>query len=348
VSEQSFATLCPDQVNDSHEQQGDAVFFARCIRLVAMLWFCASIQATQGASLSICSFNIQFLGHSTSRDNSGLADLISRHDIVVVQELVAPPYPGTFPDGTPFRPDAESREFFERMKDAGFEFILSEEDTGPGVRNHLNSSATEWWVAFYKSSSVMPAPDLPSGFLATDRTRNRDFKRVPYAFAFRARDGTLDFVLISVHLQPGAGRVNKAARRHELVSIARWIDRQDGDERDFIVLGDMNIENAQELEGAVPESLNSLNSQCHPTNTNVNGPKRYDHVLFRPEFTGEEIGHGFGITDLIVEMRPRWTSLSRRTYPGSPRYNHNEFRKYYSDHHPVVFTLRSLPSGDDD
>lgn len=104
--------------------------------------------------LMICSFNIQFLGQSTARDDTALAKILEDFDIVVVQELVAPPYEGTFPDGTNFRPDSEAAEFFNEMDSLGFDYFLSEEDTGTGNNIHYNSTATEWWVAFYRPGRV--------------------------------------------------------------------------------------------------------------------------------------------------------------------------------------------------
>ena len=156
--------------------------------------------------LRICSFNIQFLGHFKNRDNVALASILREYDIVVVQELVAPPYSMTFPDGTGGRADAEARAFFDAMICNGFSYQMSEEDTGPGERNHTNTTATEWWVAFYKPDRVLAAPDLPSGFLAEDRSANPSYARVPYAFAFRSMDTDADFVLISVHLDPDSSQ----------------------------------------------------------------------------------------------------------------------------------------------
>jgi len=154
--------------------------------------------AAQG-TLSLCSFNIQFLGSSKERDNEALANLLKPYDVVVVQELVAPPYPGTFPNGEAFRPDPESKRFFDAMRALGFDYVLSEEDTGTGDTIHSNGTNTEWFVAFFRASKVGRARDLPSGFLAEDRSNNDDYERVPYAFAFRTGGKTLDFVLISVH-----------------------------------------------------------------------------------------------------------------------------------------------------
>jgi len=45
-------------------------------------------------------------------------------------------------------------------------------------------------------------------------------------------------------------------------------------------------------------------------------------------------------------MKTFWEESSTDPYPGDP-YNHNGFRKYYSDHHPVVFMM-TIPENDDD
>ena len=91
--------------------------------------------------LMICTFNIQFLGHFKNRDNSALADLLEDYDIVVVQELVAPPDSGYYPDSTYFKRDTEAYQFINEMENRGFSYILSEEDTGAGEEIHKNSSA---------------------------------------------------------------------------------------------------------------------------------------------------------------------------------------------------------------
>ncbi len=56
---------------------------------------------------------------------------------------MSPPYGGTFPNGDPFKPDLQSAEFFDEMESLGFDFVLSEEDTGTGDHIHRNDSATE-------------------------------------------------------------------------------------------------------------------------------------------------------------------------------------------------------------
>jgi len=301
--------------------------------------------ADQPNQITICSFNIQFLGSSKHRNDEVLASVVKDCDVVVVQELVAPPYAMKFPDGTDAKPDPEAAEFFDAMSQHGFTYWLSEEDTGTGDKNHLNSTATEWWVVFFKNEIVEPAKDLLHGFLADDRTDHPCYERVPYAFASKTPDNKLDFVLISVHLKPDKGPAERARRRHELAAISDWIESVDESEKDFIILGDMNIYNANELEKATPEGFISLNDECRPTNTNLNSPEPYDHVMFRPKYTKEmDADFDMAVIDLIAAMEPLWKLDA--PYPGDP-YKHNEFRKYFSDHHPVVFKL-TLPDTDDD
>ncbi len=298
-------------------------------------------------TLEVCSFNIQFLGSFKKRDDAALADILKDYDIVVVQELVAPPYDGVYPDGQSYTGDKEAAEFFDAMQSHGFSYLLSEEDTGTGDKIHKKSSSTEWFVSFYKPNIVSTASDLPQGFLAQDRSNNDDYERVPYAFPFRAANNRLDFVLISVHLQPGARPAERERRAHELASIGGWIDEHDDVEKDFIILGDMNIYSAEELTAVTPQGFISLNDECRMTNTLSTAGKGqpYDHVMYNPGFTTEiDAAFDLYVINLVEVMRPYWTADA--PYPGDP-YVHNTFKQYYSDHFPVVFRLIT-PMQDDD
>lgn len=128
-----------------------------------------------------------WLGHfkKHGRENEALANILKPFDIVVVQELVAPPEDGNYPDGDTYCADPEAVAFFEAMKESGFTYKISEEDTGTNDEIHLSTPSTEWWVAFYDPNSVKCVSDIPSGFLADDRSNHPDYERVPYAFAFR-------------------------------------------------------------------------------------------------------------------------------------------------------------------
>jgi len=244
------------------------------------------------------------------------------------------------------QPDDESAAFFDAMKNQGFEYLLSSEDTGTGDQIHSSGTSTEWWVTFFKPSRVSPANDIPAGFLADDRSNHDDYERVPWAFAFRSSNNKLDFVLISVHLMPDAG--NSDRRKHELDAISAWINAHNQSEKDFIILGDMNIEDKEELDEATPQGYQSLNDECRKTNTLMtpNKGRSYDHVMYNVASTEGEIDTQFDlhVIDVIDVMKSFWTSSD--PYPGDP-YDHNLFKQYYSDHHPVVFKMVTLSQDDD-
>ena len=312
---------------------------------------CAAIldgsPSAQLEQVAICTFNIKFLGHykTIDRDDEGLARVLEEFDIIVIQELVAPPTDVIYPNGDTDPADPEAREFFDAMEANGFEYWLSEEDTGTSDSIHSAGTGTEWWVAFYKPDIVEKATDLPNGFLADDRSNHDDYERVPYAFSFRTLNGALDFALVSVHLRPGNSSADAARREHEIEAIADWIGEMDASEQDFIVLGDMNIKDCVELESFTPEGFASLNALCVATNTNPDNPRPYDHVLYRADRTCEiDTKYGLHVIDLVDVMEDFW--CSEEPYPGTP-YDHDTFSMYYSDHNPVHFRLQTALSDDE-
>lgn len=311
----------------------------------------APATADAADTLLVASFNVKWVGGSKVRKNDDLAEMMSPYDIVLVQEIVAPPYEGTFPDGRPYRPDEESAAFFDAMQDEGFAYVLSPEDTGTGESNNKNSAQTEWFAAFYRPEFVAPAPDLPGGFLHPDRTANPSWDRVPYAFPFRTVDENLDFVLISVHLHPDAGPKHRARRQTELEATFAWINTHNDSERDFLVAGDMNFQNCDELTNRTPIAHRSLNEACFATNTaEAKNPKKgrpYDNVIINPADTVElDFEHGFLIYDLLAYMEDHWDAETDGPYPGDP-YDGKRFIAAFSDHHPVEFRL-TVPAMDDD
>ncbi len=101
----------------------------------------------------------------------------------------------------------------------------------------------------------------------------------------------------------------------------------------------------------LPSGYQSLNASCVSTNPNVNGPKPYDHVLYRPAAADREIDQSFGfkVVGLVDAMRGRWSEVGTGPYPGGPQpeYDHNAFRQVYSDHSPVLFQMVVTGADDD-
>ncbi|HWA27437.1 MAG TPA: endonuclease/exonuclease/phosphatase family protein [Lacunisphaera sp.] len=287
--------------------------------------------APAAESLTVCSFNIKFVGNFKDKDNTALANLLKAYDLVVVQELIAPPV-ATPTDTTRNR----AWKFFQAMEAQGFRSVLSESDTGHATLGG-NTTSTEYFVTFYKPAKVSPVTDLPHGFIGSPLSQNSSFKRVPYAFAFRTPGGKFDFVLVSVHLEP----TDRVFRAGEFRAIASWLQQQYSTqpERDLIVLGDTNLQNQAELTANTPGNFISLNDACVRTNVALGSAKPFDHIFFNPQFTREiDRTYGFKVINLVEAVQPG-VPLTTATQ--------TKFFGTYSDHHPVVFRFK-LPAHDDD
>ncbi|WP_345984790.1 hypothetical protein WCX49_09170 [Sulfurimonas sp. HSL-1656] len=281
------------------------------------------------ADVNASSFNIKWLGYSSIRDNEGIANLMSngQRDVIFVQEVVAPPVDVYISTEEAIKGDPEVKAFFDAMTDQGYDYVLSEEDTGTGENIHNNSSATEWFVAFYKADKLTL---IASGYLAADRSNNIDYERVPYYFTFKANDG-LDFTAISVHLKPNKDNVSTNRRYHELKSIVSWVFSQASlaPERDFIIVGDMNVYDCDILSERVDALFSLANVEC--ANSNLKMTEPYDQVLYIKNYT--QINN-YRVINLY------------ETFELNSSVPTNEVIARYSDHHPIFFTI--VGSGDDD
>ena len=286
--------------------------------------------------LKICSFNIQFLGHFKNKQNKILASSIKTYDIVVIQEMVAPPNNGTYSDKTPYKIDLESAGFTHEMQLNGFKYWLSTDDTGP-TKNQTASAASEWWIIFYKPNKIMADSSRFYGFISSPLSGNLSYERVPFAFPFQSLNKKTTFTLIPVHLKPGNRKEDQIRRQDELNNIFNWIASQKEKNKDFIVLGDFNIYKKEEFIHFEKDNIYSLNKECLPTNTKLyetlKKGKPYDHVFYN-NYTEEDIKkNSFNVVDIRKELINMDSS-----YVIMP-YDHKSFRTKYSDHLPISFEL---------
>lgn len=289
-------------------------------------------------TLSICSFNIQFLGHFQNRENAVLADILKEHDIVVVQEMVASPKEGAYPDGTPYIKDNESAAFVSEMESRGYSYWISNEDTGPN-KNHTPTTASEWWIVFYKDQSVQPDTNRCYGFVSSPLVNNPVYERVPYAFPFRSVIGKSNFTLVSVHLKPGDSSEENAIRQKELNTLFSWVSTPIESNKDFYVLGDCNIYESSEFIHFKEKGITSLNESCQNTNTKLYESAAkgnpYDHVFYTTYSNEDLLLNSFEVIDLKQE-------IIQHSKPGQfsiDPYVHDDFRTKFSDHVPIVFKI---------
>ncbi|MDG1842143.1 MAG: hypothetical protein P8I93_07335 [Crocinitomicaceae bacterium] len=286
--------------------------------------------------LKICSFNIQFLGHFKNKENKIMARFLEPYDIVVIQEMVAPPVKGKYLDKSLYKKDLESALFVNEMLSRGFSLWLSTEDTGP-TKNHSASPASEWWIIFYKNNKIKADSSRFYGFISSPLSANPSYERVPFAFPFQSVNEKTTFTLIPVHLKPGNRKEDQLRRQEELNSIFNWTASQKEKNKDFIVLGDFNIYKKEEFLHFEKDKIYSLNKACLPTNTKLyetlKKGKPYDHVFYNNSTKEDIKENSFKVVDIrreLMQMNP-----SNVVMP----YDHKSFRTRYSDHLPISFEL---------
>jgi hypothetical protein len=370
------------------------------------------VEALGPDELTVCSFNVSFVGHWKARDKKSqdIANLLAPCDLVAVQELVAPPTDvgldasgkvhywldqdkmlkreakkddteliETFtpwwsdklpPSGSKiveeWEGDYQALHFVGNMKKAGWDYVLSVGDTGKST-NHNNSTLSEWHIVFYRPGKVMPAPEteVPTGWTLLDPAEplaaHPVFDRVPYGFGFRTvprADGKqLDFVLINVHLHSTQTRLNEKEkeageiRAREIVQIQKWIAAHNAKtaERDYIILGDMNIVDGRQLQSikttvaaemaalGLPggDTLASLNQASVPTNVSTNDPKPFDQVIFDTKNTTEIVrSKAHGADMILIDLAKKFKFDA--DFGGVS----SNFIKAYSDHVPLMFVMK--------
>lgn len=279
------------------------------------------------------------MGHFQTRENVILAEIVKDNDIVVVQEMVASPVDGFYPDGSSYKKDKESAAFVDEMKKQGFSYWMSNEDTGP-KKNHTPTPASEWWIVFYKSKTVLPdTVNRFYGFISEPLTKNTSYQRVPYAFPFKSVKGKSNFTLISVHLQPGDSSTEKVIRQKELKGLFKWVSTQTEKNKDFYVLGDCNIYKQEEFIAYKENGISSLNEKCENTNSSlyrgVDKGYPYDHVFYSTFSKEDLILNSFQVVDLKKEIE----KISAPDQFILDPYEHDYFRTKFSDHLPVTFKL---------
>ena len=219
-------------------------------------------------NLLIATWNIQhFSNRHTNRAIQYIADICERFDIVALQEV---------------KTDLRGLQRLQERLPGNYRILVSD-PTGNAER----------FAFLYDKRSVI-ATGLASdiGFnVPADSHQGYQLHRMPYCASFRA--GRFDFVIATAHIYFGSTRAEREQRREEIQQMVDFIDRRTGTDRnkvfdrDFFVVGDLNIEgendpffNALVSRGfRMPEGMNSLR-------TNFQRSRTYDKIAWvdRHEF----------------------------------------------------------------
>ncbi len=277
-------------------------------------------------SMTVCSWNISFLGHWKTKNVAEVSNLIQECDVVFIQELVAP-FEERSRGILTIDSDPEALSFFESMKEVGFDaHHLAQQDTGS--IDFSASSASEWPVVFFKSSEFK----LESGYYLNPETvDNPRYRRVPYLFELIYKTG-MKYRFVSLHLSVDS----KTARDQEMEALCDDLSYEDQTLM-TIVLGDFNHASTTEFQQA-QKNLSKLKAPCRHLGfvtslvdekvfTNVANDKPFDNVLLPLVYSPADLKRGL-LTKPLQLIRDS-LELAKR----------NEFTAMYSDHKPIAVVI---------
>jgi endonuclease/exonuclease/phosphatase family metal-dependent hydrolase len=186
-------------------------------------------------------------------------------------------------------------------------------------------------VAFTGFAASATAPRTKSGDVFVP---GFNWWREPFMASFSA--GSFDFVLLAAHAQWGT----PAGRTAELQSLADWVDLKRNEktcvDKDFIVVGDFNIDNPAQLAALTSKGLqmpSALKSKTYGTNLAQN--KRYDQILQYADYPASFTNQA-GILDFF-------TGGTADLFPGLGK---DAFTFQMSDHLPLWMQINTDIEGE--
>lgn len=215
-------------------------------------------------TILIATWNIQqFSNRHSDRALQYMADIVERFDIIALQEV---------------KTDLRGLSRLQHMLPGNYKILVSD-PTGNAER----------FAFLYDKRTVIPTGLVCEiGFNVTAATHQGfQLHRMPYCASFRA--GRFDFVVASAHIFYGKTKKEREARETEIKALVDFVAKRAKTERgkvfdrDFFVVGDMNIEErddpffmALKSKGfKTPKALDDLK-------TNFERTKTFDKIAWVP------------------------------------------------------------------
>lgn len=236
----------------------------------------------------IGSFNIKNFGLQTKikRNNKALFEMISDFDLTVVQELVAAPSPNYHSDGTQQKTSDAAASFMDLVHKAGKGIQHSPDKAGTNLKT--KSFTSEYALSVYDPTIMISHTGC--GYIDYTSEKGKGSYpgvRVPFVFVFKPRfplerqmpNCEIIFRIITVHLTPGKGKLNASKRQNEISAIFRFLSES----KEYIIMGDWNLENAEEW-NSMADYLNSHGYNLLKgkngaiVNTNIKQKNPYDCI----------------------------------------------------------------------
>ena len=202
-------------------------------------------------------------GRRSSEDLHYIAEIISRFDIIAVQEVCRDLWP--------------LDQVMRILGDRDYEYIVSdptEGRAGNDERLGFIYDKHKVWFQGVAGEIVLP-PKLELSVV----TGKRQFSRSPFMCSFQA--GWFKFMMSTVHIYFGSNSGQKYEQRvAEIAKVAKFLsDRAEDDPRNHILVGDFNIKKG-DSKGANALRDNGFEIFLNRDGSNKNQTKFYDQISF--------------------------------------------------------------------
>ncbi len=202
-------------------------------------------------------------GHRTTEDLYYIAEIISRFDVLAVQEICS--------DTTPL-------DNLMYLLGNDYSYIVTDVTEGQsGNGERLGFIYDQRKVSFKGVAGELVLPDTMQ---IVDGEKRRQFSRTPFMCSFQA--GWFKFLFSTVHIYFGASSGEKYERRvKEIRKVAKFLSkRAKEDDSNHILVGDFNIVDP-ESPGANALAENDFEIFQNKKGSNKDQTKYYDQISFR-------------------------------------------------------------------
>lgn len=322
--------------------------------LACLLYSCfASLEATISVSsenqLRLGSFNIEKLGKNNAFQAQNAAISLKNYDIVAIQEVMNTGATKKNPIGTKGT-EALKKIVFYLGDD--WAYVISPEPNGTsGAQKSGALNTFEYYAFIYRKSKV---EIIPNSAHLWDESKNpitgvkdpkRQFDREPFIASFKAKNGKLDFTLITIHAAAPDAKWRKDEIKH-LKIVYEKVQDEDPNQNDIFLLGDFNtnVDKPEWNDLKSIETMRHILTSKDITTLNKKEGKlsnsQYDTIWYQGRFTDEDI-----ISD-SAEVHQAWKEPLKHpnVKPNVDTEDKNRkliwfYGKYASDHLPVTVIL---------
>ncbi len=295
------------------------------------------------------SFNIEKLGKDNSFQAKNAAIILKNYDIVAIQEVMNAGAKKNSPIGT--KGTDALKQIVAYLGD-DWAYVIS--PVPNGTLSATNSKAFhtfEYYAFIYRKSKVELIPnsahlwDESKNPMPGSDDQSRQFDRQPFIASFKAKNGNLDFTLITIHAAEPKAKWRKDEIRR-LKIVYEKVQNEDPDQNDVFLMGDFNT-NVDKPEWddlkSIPTMKHILTSKDITTLNKKEGKlsnSQYDTIWYQGKYSDEDI-----VSD-SAQIDQAWKD-SLDIPNVKPKINSSDkdrkliwyYGKYASDHLPVTVIL---------